>query len=658
MNRPVLNVVGRHISPANSKHHLLYFSMNCDTFSKSDLLSTFPTESHAPSMTVWGSRLKRCMGPIVYTAPPDGGWGWVVAVSFFLVEVFTYGVIKSLGIFLQDLMGEFGESNSRVSWIISICVFVMAFTAPLASVMTNRFGFQTVVMIGGLLVSIGTIASGFTKSINEMYITIGLVAGLGYCLTFLPTITLLSQYFSHRRSLVTAVASTGESFSVFALAPAFSALRDCIGWRYTLVVIGALQGIIIICGVLLRPIIIRPGPATETETDGLADKELKALNTEEEYYSKERLSIKGSSYAKDGSYTLQCDSKLAHRYSLSSGESVNSEVQSLHHQVLEDGSKAGEEIEEEASSQRCLGSKKKEMEKDEEKDEKPTQTLSPQKLLDFSMLREGSFICYALFGLFATLGFFAPQLYIIELSVNRGVMRHRATHMLSAMAFAEIFGRLSIGWVLGRKLFRGRKPLVLLGCVVLLCLVLVAFTLVWEFWGLAVCCGFYGFFIGTVSSTHIPMLAEEDVVGIERMSSAVGVYVFIQSFAGLAGPPLGGVLVDLTQNYGSAFYSCAVGMSLGAVFLGLVRPAKRGLLCCSTTRPQSISYYSNNTKFSETRLYSRRGHQNLPEPMQVGPGNPVPQREGKEAQDRDSPQDFLEVNLDMDQKTLLKKANR
>ena len=79
-------------------------------------------------MTVWGSRVKRYMGPNVYTAPPDGGWGWVVAVSFFLVEVFTYGVIKSLGIFLQDLMGEFGESNSRVSWIISICVFTMSFT--------------------------------------------------------------------------------------------------------------------------------------------------------------------------------------------------------------------------------------------------------------------------------------------------------------------------------------------------------------------------------------------------------------------------------------------------------------------------------------------------------------------------------------------------
>lgn len=37
--------------------------------------------------------------------------------------------------------------------------------------------------------------------------------------------------------------------------------------------------------------------------------------------------------------------------------------------------------------------------------------------------------------------------------------------------------------------------------------------------------------------------------------------------------------MDLTHNYGSAFYSCTVGMAIGALFLGLVRPAKRGLLC-------------------------------------------------------------------------------
>lgn len=67
------------------------------------------------------------LGPNVYPEAPDGGWGWVVGVAFFLVEMFTYGSIKSFGIFLQDLMEEFGESNSRVSWIVSIAVFVTAF---------------------------------------------------------------------------------------------------------------------------------------------------------------------------------------------------------------------------------------------------------------------------------------------------------------------------------------------------------------------------------------------------------------------------------------------------------------------------------------------------------------------------------------------------
>lgn len=119
-----------------------------------------------------------CRGPCVYEAVPDGGWGWAVAVAFFFVEVFTYGTIKSLGVFLEDLMTEFGESNSRVSWVIAICVFILTFTAPLSTVLSNRFGYRPVVMLGGFLISLGTISSAFVSSINEMYVTIGIVSAV------------------------------------------------------------------------------------------------------------------------------------------------------------------------------------------------------------------------------------------------------------------------------------------------------------------------------------------------------------------------------------------------------------------------------------------------------------------------------------------------
>ncbi|KAK5850627.1 hypothetical protein PBY51_001490 [Eleginops maclovinus] len=554
-------------------------------------------------MALCGVKRVRFLGPNVYQEAPDGGWGWMVAIAFFVVEVFTYGTIKSFGIFLQDLMEEFGETNTRVSWIVSICVFVMTFNGPLSSVMTSRCGFQPVVMLGGLLIATGTIATSFTSSINQMYITYGLVAGLGYCLTFLPTVTILSQYFTRRRSLVTAVASTGESLSMFALAPAFSALRDRIGWRHTMAVIGALQSTIIICGALLRPIIIKPKATRETEDAGSSPKELEALGSP---VNVEDINPQDSTTSNAQNTSDSTDNKLS-QTSVNTGESgvqsiketydSNTEEKTLlqkgENKSVENGkAKTGEF---ESGEKQCRDAEKQIVQAEEIKSGEEQTSTKNSKLIDFSILRECSFILYSMFGLFATLGFFAPPLYIIELSVSRGVERSHAAYMLSTMAVAEILGRFSIGWILSRERFRNRKLMVLLVCVISMTVDLLGFTLVTEFYGLAVCCAFFGFFMGTIACTHIPMLAEDDVVGIERMSSAAGVYVFIQSFSGLAGPPLGGLLVDLTQNYGAAFYSCAAGLGVSAVFLGLV-PSLRKDISVEGRTQNALKKYMNARK--------------------------------------------------------------
>lgn len=308
-------------------------------------------------------------------------------------------------------------------------------------------------------------------------------------------------------------------------------------------VIGAFQGAIIICGVLLRPIIIKPKEAQETEAENrLSPKEHEALGTQEGA-NPDGSVTSNTSHALNTSHSVE--NELT-RCSVSTGDSG---VQSL---------KAGSSPEEMSLQDKeevsgMLEIRKCETEEEKNKvaenqkidDEKiktggDKQLARKTKLLDITILRECSFILYSLFGLFATIGFLAPPLYVIELSVSRGVERERATYMLSTMAVAEIFGRFSIGWILSRRCLMDKKLLVLLVCVIIMGVDLLGFTLVTEFYGLAVCCALYGFTMGTLACTHIPMLAEDDVVGIERMSSAAGVYVYIQSFAGLAGPPLGG----------------------------------------------------------------------------------------------------------------------
>ncbi|XP_077019770.1 monocarboxylate transporter 7 isoform X2 [Tamandua tetradactyla] len=437
---------------------------------------------------------KICFKANVYTQVPDGRWGWAVAISFFFIEVFTYGIIKSFGVFFTDLMDSFGESNSRISWIISICVFVLTFTAPLSTILSSWFGHRAVVMVGGLLVSTGMVLASFAQAVCHLYITIGIISGLGYCFSFLPTVTILSQYFDKRRSVVTAVASTGECFAVFAFAPAITALKENIGWRHSLLFVGLLQLNIVVCGTLLRPIVIRA-----TSSPKIATQE----------------------NPKEAQYMLENEKTRTSIDSIDSGVEITTSPKNVPRP-------SNLELEPKADTQQVPGTSSS----------KPSAKRAP--LLDFSILRERSFICYALFGLFATLGFFAPSLYIIPLSLSLGVGQDRAALILSAMAIAEVFGRVGAGVALTREPIR--KIYIELICVVLLTVSLFAFTFATEFWGLLSCSIFFGVMVGTVAGTHIPLLAEADVVGIEKMSSAAGVYVFIQSLSGLAGPPLAGNL--------------------------------------------------------------------------------------------------------------------
>lgn len=302
-------------------------------------------------------------------------------------------------------------------------------------------------------------------------------------------------------------------------------------------ILGGLQSTVIICGALLRPIVIKPGGNPKTDAQKLEALGAQVPKHKAEspsvlqkgFHSAEtELTISSVSTRVSGVQSLKDSETSSHPEERNLLDTEAGKSETTNTAALESTDTKGSEIEKQLVMKDGVRAG------DKFHTEKP-------KLLDFTILRECSFIFYSLFGLFATLGFFAPPLYIIEMSVSRGVEREHAAYMLSIIAVAEIVGRFTVGWILTWKCLMKKKILVLLACVITMTVDLVGFTLVTEFYGLAVCCAVYGFLMGTISCTHIPLLAEDDVVGIERMSSAGGVYVFIHSFAGLAGPPLGGM---------------------------------------------------------------------------------------------------------------------
>ncbi|KAJ8390682.1 hypothetical protein AAFF_G00100620 [Aldrovandia affinis] len=187
-------------------------------------------------------------------AAPDGGWGWVVLGASILVLALTLAFPSCIGIFYTDLQSDFQASNSQTSWVPSIMTAVLHVGGPLCSVLVEQYGCRATVMLGGVLSGLGMAASSFTNTITELYITAGVITGLGFCLSFQPAVGILGHYFVRRRAFANAMSSTGTAIGLSTLPFLADYLRSQLAWRGSFLVLGGVLLNCCVCGALMRPV--------------------------------------------------------------------------------------------------------------------------------------------------------------------------------------------------------------------------------------------------------------------------------------------------------------------------------------------------------------------------------------------------------------------
>ncbi|PIO29857.1 hypothetical protein AB205_0120860 [Aquarana catesbeiana] len=126
----------------------------------------------------------------LHTAPPDGGWGWMIVIGCFLVTVCTRAVTRCISIFFVEFQLYFGQDYSRTAWIHSIVDCATMLCAPLGSYVSNHVSCQVGIILGGLLASTGLVLSSFATSLEYLYLTLGVITGLGFALCYSPAIAM------------------------------------------------------------------------------------------------------------------------------------------------------------------------------------------------------------------------------------------------------------------------------------------------------------------------------------------------------------------------------------------------------------------------------------------------------------------------------------
>ncbi|XP_049736007.1 monocarboxylate transporter 1 isoform X2 [Elephas maximus indicus] len=202
-------------------------------------------------------------GPVGYT-PPDGGWGWAVVVGAFISIGFSYAFPKSITVFFKEIEGIFNATTSEVSWISSIMLAVMYGGGPISSILVNKYGSRPIMIAGGCLSGCGLIAASFCNSVQELYLCIGFIGGLGLAFNLNPALTMIGKYFYKRRPLANGLAMAGSPVLLATLAPLSQALFDIFGLRGSFLILGGFLLNCCVAGSLMRPIGPKP---TNAEKD-------------------------------------------------------------------------------------------------------------------------------------------------------------------------------------------------------------------------------------------------------------------------------------------------------------------------------------------------------------------------------------------------------
>ncbi|XP_014297661.1 monocarboxylate transporter 13 [Microplitis demolitor] len=172
--------------------------------------------------------------------PPDGGWGWLILLAAVMVNVLIPGTIKSFGVLFVEFLNVFEGGRSMAAWIPALCYFLYSSLGPLSSILSVKYSYRTVTLIGGTFAAVGMMLSYFANSIIYLCVSYGVFLGIGAGLAFPPTVYIVTSYFLRLRGFANGLCISGSALGSIFLPPLLNYLLQEFGYRGAVLIMGGI----------------------------------------------------------------------------------------------------------------------------------------------------------------------------------------------------------------------------------------------------------------------------------------------------------------------------------------------------------------------------------------------------------------------------------
>jgi OFA family oxalate/formate antiporter-like MFS transporter len=171
---------------------------------------------------------------------------WLIATAGVVMQV-ALGAVYAWSVFRVPLSDAYGTGVSAVNTTFSIAILSLGFAAFFGGLWMNRSGPRIVALSAGVLYGAGIFLASFAQpSLWILYLTYGLMAGIGIGLGYIVPVATLIKWFPDKRGFITGIAVAGFGAGALVTAPIAKQLVQGVGLFPTFAILGILYLVMVV----------------------------------------------------------------------------------------------------------------------------------------------------------------------------------------------------------------------------------------------------------------------------------------------------------------------------------------------------------------------------------------------------------------------------
>src|SRR5438477_3751257 len=138
-------------------------------------------------------------------------------------------------LFTQPLMGSFDASLAQIQITFSLLIVVQTFLSPCQGFLVDKFGPRALLSLGGALTGLSWVLAARASVLAHLYLTYGLLGGIGTGIVYVGVIGHMVQWFPDRRGFATGIVAAGYGMGALLTTFPIAALLKDAGYQQALV---------------------------------------------------------------------------------------------------------------------------------------------------------------------------------------------------------------------------------------------------------------------------------------------------------------------------------------------------------------------------------------------------------------------------------------